>query len=222
MSRRFSDEPINLIHRIPTPEQLSAARPSNRSFSQTLVELGAVCVRGLAEAFAQVTRLGRRMTPAMVGAKTATQSRLDEHTLEPLAGTVERFDERLEQSDMVREWPKAVAASSSQRDMNPPRSAAPPVAVQPEEVAELRAYLLSQQQDIARLSVQIQELKSLAVSQQQVLAYLGEELEVSTVSPMSAGVASAPAKRNRSVRQNPGMKDKAVPRKGTQKPSLNL
>ena len=33
MSRRFSDEPINLIHRIPTPEQLlEAARPSKRAW----------------------------------------------------------------------------------------------------------------------------------------------------------------------------------------------
>ena len=219
MSRRFSDEPINLIHRIPTPEQLSAARPTNRSFSRALVESGAVCVRGLAEMFAQVRRLGR-MAQTMIGVKTASPGRLDEHTNEPITGIVECFDEGMKQTNVVdRQWPQVVAASYSERDVNPLQSVAPPAAVQPEEVAELRAYLLSQQQDIARLSEQIKELKSLVVSQQQVLAYLGKELEVSTLSPMTAGVASAPAKRNRSVRQSSGMKDKTVAQKDAPKSS---
>ncbi len=216
MSRRFSDEPINLIHRIPTPEQLSAARrPSNRSFGQALMESGVVCVRGIVEVFAQVGRVAQ----AMIGVKTASPGRLDEHRIGPIADPGERFDEGVEQSEMVREWPKAVAASDSERDVNPLQLVARSVAVQPEEVAELRAYLLSQQQDIARLSAQIQELKSLVVSQQQVLVYLGKELEVSSLSPVTAGVASAPAKRNRPVRQSSGMKDKTVAQKDAPKSS---
>jgi hypothetical protein len=70
-----------------------------------------------------------------------------------------------------------------------------------EEVAELRAYLLRQQQDIARLAEQVQELKSLVISQRQVLAYLGKELEASSLSRMTGSIASAVAKPNRPVRQ---------------------
>jgi hypothetical protein len=103
--------------------------------------------------------------------------------------------------------------------VNSPQSVAPPAAVQPEEVAELRAYLFSQQQDIAHLSAQIQELKSLVVSQQQVLVYLGKELEGSSLSSMKAGVASAPAKRNRPVREKLVIKDKQVVQKDAPNPS---
>ena len=214
MSRRFSDEPINLIHRIPTPEQLSAVRPKTRSFSQVIGETGAACVRAVAEVFAQVRRLG----PTAIGASAISHVPVDAQ-VEPIASAVECLDERVEQSAVVLQRPRAVASPSSKRDVSPPQSVVPPAAVQPEEVAELRAYLLSQQQDIARLSAQIQELKSLAASQQQVLVYLGKELEASSLSSMTAGIASAPAKRNGPVRQKPGMKDKAVAQKNASKPS---
>lgn len=215
MSRRFSDEPINLIHRIPSPEQMSAARPSKRSFGQMLVESGAVCVRAVTELFAQVTRSGRMAH----GAKIASQGCLDEHTNELIIGTLEHLEEGLDQSDVVQPRIQADASPYSEGAVNPPKSAAMPTGVQPEEVAELRAYLLSQQQDIARLSVQIQELKSLVVSQQQVLGYLGRELDVRSLSPLTVGAASAPAKRNRPVRQKLGMKDKAAAQKDVPKPS---
>jgi len=156
----------------------------------------------------------------MVGAKTASQGGLDERTNEPIAGTPEHLDEGLETSDVVRRNEQAVAAPCREEEVNPAQPAAMPIGVLPEEVAELRAYLLSQQQDIARLSAQIQELKSLVVSQQQVLVYLGRELEVSSLSSMTAGVASAPAKRNRTIRQKSGMKDKGVAQQDVPKPSL--
>lgn len=218
MSRRFSNEPINLIHRIPTPEQLSSARPSKRSFRQVIVETRAACVRAVSELFTQITRLGR-MTQTMVGAKTASQGGLDEHIDEPIASMLDHLDEGLDKLDVVRQRTQAVTTPYSEGEVNPPQLAAMLDGVQPEEVAELRAYLLSQQQDIARLSAQIQELKSLVVSQQQVLVYLGRELEVSSLSPMTAGVASAPAKRNRRVRQKSGMKDKAGAQKDVPRPS---
>ena len=218
MSRRFNDEPINLIHRIPTPEQLSSARPSERSFSRALVETGAICLRAVKELFAQVTRLGR-VADTTVGAKTASQGGLDEQTNESITGGLDHLDEELETSVVVRQQMQAVAAPYSEGEVNQPQSASVPDGVQPEEVAEIRAYLLSQQQDIARLSAQIQELKSLVVSQQQVLVYLGRELEASSVSSMTGGVTSAPAKRNRPVRQKSGMKDKAAAHDG---PKLSL
>ncbi len=212
MPRRFSDEPINLIHRIPTPEQLSAARPLKRSFSQAIVESGAACVRGMGEVLAQIARVGG-MAQTAVSTKAASPSCLDQYAKEPMTGSVERLDPGSGKSEVVDHRNQAMAPSYREGEVTPPESGAVPAAVQPEEVAELRAYLLSQQQDIARLSAQIQELKSLVVSQQQVLVYLGKELEIGSLSPMAAGVASAPAKRNRPVREKPGMKDKAVSRK---------
>ena len=100
-----------------------------------------------------------------------------------------------------------------------------PIAIQGEEVAELRAYLLTQQQDIARLSAQLQELKSLVASQQQVLVYMGKDLEMNSLSPMTGGVASASGKRHRPAREKASMKDKTVPQKDLPKPkppSLSL
>lgn len=202
MPRRFSDEPINLIRRIPTPEQLSAARPSKRALGQTIVESGAACVRGLAEVVAQFRKLGRVAQTALRG-KSASGDPAVAPTNGPVTDTVDHLDEWVAKPDIAVQ-PRSSAAS-----------------VQPEEVAELRAYVLSHQQDIARLSAQVQELKSLVVSQQQVLVFLGKELEAMSVSSVTA-IASAPAKRSRAVREKPPMKDKAVTRKDVQKPSLSF
>lgn len=95
--------------------------------------------------------------------------------------------------------------------------------IQPGELTELRTFILAQQEDMARLSAQLQELKSLVVSQQQVLVHLGKELELTQSEvPAMTAAASAPAKRNRVVRERPVAKDKPLPRKGTQGPALNL
>lgn len=215
MPRRFSDEPINLIHRIPTPEQLSAARPSKRSFSQALVESGAACVRTLGDLFSHMTRMGRM-------AKTEAEPMIDSPGRRDVSVSEAATDTAANWTEEVRRSPATEPSSHHERDLTVPGSAAMPM-VQPEEVAELRAYLLSQQQDIARLSGQIQELKSMVVSQQQVLVYLGKELEISSLAPMTAGIASAPAKRNRPVRDKSGMKDKTVARKDAPaSPSLSL
>lgn len=215
MSRRFSDEPINLIHRIPTPEQLSAARPSKQSFGQVLVEAGAACARGLTEVFAQVARIGRiAQTP--MSPTAVSRAGQNEDLNVPVSETAERLNEGLVTSEVMH---REVPPLRTEREGSPPKLAAMQTGVQPEEVAELRAFLLSQQQDIARLSAQIHELKSLVVSQQQVLVYLGKEMEAGSLSSMAAGIASAPAKRNRAVREKPGMKEKAIVRKDGPSPS---
>jgi hypothetical protein len=223
MSRRFSNEPINLIHRIPSPEQLSAARPLKRSFGQTLVESGAAFVRAVAELWSRVMQLGRRAHP-MVDAEPLSQDGLDQHRDEWIAGMIEHLDKGLEESDLALQRIQAVASPCCEGKINPLQAGVTPDGVQPEEVAELRAYLLSQQQDIACLSAQMQELKSLLVSQQQVLAYLGKELEIGSLSHMTGGVAFAAEKRNRTVRQKPVMKNKAVPQKddNPKRPSLSF
>jgi hypothetical protein len=220
MSRRFSDEPINLIRRIPTPEQLSAARPSKRSLGQVLLESGAACARGLAEAVASLTRWGRK---AQATAADRTPS-------------LELYSEESGQAPgqtPVEDRPPTVAACAGDRlpeeahlrveTMPGSVSAQPTAAVQPEEMAELRAFLLAQQQDIARLSAQIHELKSLVLSQQQALLYLGKEMESGPLAVMTTGVASAPAKRNRPGREKQSVKDKTVGRKDAPAtPSLSL
>jgi hypothetical protein len=219
MSRRFSHEPINLIHRIPSPEQLSSARPSERMWGQMIVEAGATCARAVADLFAQLKRWGR-MAMTMVGVKTAFRGGLSEHRNEPIGRALAHLSESLKTSGVVRAQNQTIAALSCKEEINPLQKAAMPDGVQPEEVAEIRACLLSQQQDIARLSAQFQELKSLVVSQQQVLIYLGRELEGSSLSSVAAGVTSAPAKRNKPVRQKSGMKEKAVEQQDVPKPSL--
>jgi hypothetical protein len=219
MSRRFSHEPINLIHRIPSPEQLSSARPSERLWGQMIVKGGATCVCGVADLFAQLKRWGR-MALTLVGVRTAFRGGLDQHWNEVIGRALANLSESLKISGVVRPKQQTFAAFSCKDEVSPLQPAAMPDGVQPEEVAEIRACLLSQQQDIARLSDQVQELISLVVSQQQVLIYLGRELEGSSLFSMAAGVASAPAKRNRPVRQKSGTKDKAVEQQDVPKPSL--
>ena len=195
MSRRFSDEPINLIHRIPTPEQLlEAARPSKRAWHETLIETGANWMQALAALIRPATGSG-------------TPKRTDAAVPQDEGGAAS-------ERSILRDVPQQAASPE------PVRFAAAS-GVQPEEVAELRAYILSQQHDIARLSAQVQELKSLFVSQQQVLAYLGKELEAAPTTART-GVASAPAKRNRPVRDKSFGKETVVPRKDAQNPSLSL
>lgn len=61
MSRRFSNDPINLIDRIPTRDQLSAARPPQRAWGRTMLEYGAACARGAAEAVARCRRFWHQL-----------------------------------------------------------------------------------------------------------------------------------------------------------------
>jgi hypothetical protein len=212
MSRRFSDEPINLIHRIPTPEQLSAARPSKRSLAQVLMESGAACMRGVGELCAPLSR-GLRLMQTTIRSSSEAQApdlgSMNESGSEP--GHRETGHHGITRV-------QAGEAAQSPASDDALRSEVSP-GVQPDEVAELRSYLLTQQHDIARLSAQVQELKSLVVSQQQVLVYLGKELEISSLTSITTGVASASAKRNRPLREKPSVKDKAVVRKDQSKPS---
>ena len=219
MSRRFSHEPVNLIHRIPSPEQLSSARPSERLWWKMIVKAGATCARAVADLIAQLKRWGR-MAKTMVSVKTAFRGGPDEYRNEPIAGALAYLSESLKTSGVVRTMKQTIATLSRKEEVNTLQPAAMPDGVRPGEVAEIRAYLLSQQQDISRLSAQVQELKSLVVSQQQVLIYLGSELEGSSLSSTAAGVGYAPAKRNRPVRQKSGMKDKAVEQQDAPKRSL--
>jgi DNA-binding PucR family transcriptional regulator len=196
MSRRFSDEPINLIHRIPSPEQLlEAAGPAKRSWGQAVME----AVSAWTQSFLAAIR--QRAGSGGLNYRTTSRS-ASSHDV----SAVDPAEERKARSEVRRDPVHPAAASGG--------------SVQPEEVAELRAYILGQQQDIARLSAQLQEVKAMVLSQQQVLVYMGKELEAAP-SAMT-GVASAPAKRSRAVREKPPTKDQAGPKQDLQNPSLSL
>lgn len=234
MSRRFSDEPINLIQRIPSPEQISAARPSKRSWGQAFIETGAACIRGVAELIAQATRLGRVVRSVVnsgAGSKDSSLGRMKERvgqglrtfaasfarSYDGLADWIARLDVTVQPFRPASSLPSELPAEAL--------PAASTVGPSPHlgELAELRTFILTQQEDIARLSLQLQELRSLVVSQEQVLVYLGKELESThTQVPAISAVASAPSIRNRVVREKPVAKEKAISRKGSHKPSLNL
>ncbi|TKS61784.1 MAG: hypothetical protein EWM72_00186 [Nitrospira sp.] len=234
MPRRFSDEPINLIHRIPSPEQISAARPSKQSFSQTLVETGAACVRAVAEGVAQLRRIGR-ITHTAVSRGAASKDSLLGRMTERVGGSIRILASRCFRSyDRLAEWianldvtvqpvrPVSFPLSEIPADA-PPVAAAIGPSIQHEELVELKNYILSQQKDISHLSAQLQELKSLIVFQQQVLVYFGKELEsTQTQDPTMTAVVAAPAEQNRVVHEKPIVKEKGIPRKGVQNPSLNL
>jgi hypothetical protein len=195
MSRRFSDEPIHIIRRIPSPEQLSAARPVKRPLGQAVLEAAAGCIRSIADGLANVMRIGAGAPgpSAEAAPENAPGSPRQDAEL-PHGGGGSTAESR--------SIPASAATGASSEAA---------VSVQPDEIAELRAFLLAQQQDIARLSAQIHELKALVVSQQQVLVYLGQELESSPL-VSATGVASGPGKRNRPARDR-SAKEKPVPRK---------
>ena len=92
-----------------------------------------------------------------------------------------------------------------------------------EDVIALRTELLAHQQEVARLSAQLQELKSMVGSQQQVLVYLGQELETQQM-PIRAAAAQAapPAKKARVVRAKSASKAPSALRTSSCEPSLNL
>jgi len=221
MSRRYSDAPINLIARIPTPEQISAARPKQRSFSQVLVESGATCVRGIAELVAQFQRLGRSLGSSIsdrpVGSaflvKADAAAAGDTRSSEGSAGRdsaaqpVCMPEKAMEAAPVLVSLPKSPAVESVPLD----------------EVSALRSELLAHQQEVARLSAQLQELKSMVGSQQQVLVYLGQELETQQMPVRSvAAQAAPPAKKARVVRAKSSSKAPSALRTSSCEPSLNL
>lgn len=229
MSRRYSDQPINLIARIPSPEQMSAARPKQRSFSQLVVESGATCVRGLAEVVAQLRRL---TGPSMNG---SLDSRPSGRAGEQVVGMTEsdsemmtRLSDRSANGVVDRNAPVAPARSVpmgvESLSAQVSRSRVTSVAAVPlDEVLALRSELSAHQQEVARLSAQLQELKSLVGSQQHVLVYLGQELEAQQVPVLSAAAQAAPpAKKARVARAKSAPKAPSALRSASPEPSLNL
>ena len=233
MSRRYSDQPINLIARIPSPEQMSAARPKQRSLIQLVVESGATCVRGVAEVMTQLGRLGRSMAfPAnepISGASSLGQ--IGNKVIEParsIASTMRLSYGRWVASMATVHATVPPVQSVEARQESRPALAARPVAAVVEsapldEVAALRSELAAYQREVIFLSAQLQDLKSLVGSQQQVLVYLGKEIETCHMPIVSAAaLAPPPAKKSRVVRAKSGVREQSASRKRSHEPSLNL
>ncbi|MEC4890354.1 MAG: hypothetical protein RI101_09875 [Nitrospira sp.] len=237
MSRRYSDAPINLIARIPTPEQLSAARNHKRSFGEQVKESAAASLRRMAE---RVQQAGETVAAFFNGKKTEE------------AG-IPQTDEPMRDDEIVSgEHPSAVSSESldlvlSGMDdrqavgpLDAPAAPAPqppvtvaftvpepgepvPEPVSLEEVAALRTELIAQRLEVARLSSQLQELKSMVGSQQQVLMYLGQEMETQQM-PILGAAALGPSrpKKPRVARAKSTTTAASGSRKTAQKPALNL
>jgi hypothetical protein len=220
MAPRFNKEPINLIHRIPSQKQIDEARPVPAPYGQFLLNAGAACWRKIADLFAYVTRYEDE-TPSRVRKPLALPDRTMEHS------TIQQDHAQLN-GKRVQEAENPPAAKVT--ILQNPASA--PTLVQSEEVAELRAFLVGQQDEIARLTSHIQELTSLVTSQQQVLVHLGKELEAGSFSTMSTstGTAAASVKRSRIGRKKPTVSQESDPSPESEHPfppksegtSLNL
>ena len=194
MAPRFNKEPINLIHRIPSQKQIDEARPLATPYGQILLNAGAICWRKVVDLFAYVTRYEDETHPRL-RKPLALPDRTMERTTIQGQGPV--------QSNGVEKSIQEVESPVTAKVTVLPQPSPVPTLVQSEEVAELRACMIGQQDEIARLTSHIQELASLVTSQQEVLVHLGKELEAGTFSPVSTGTAAASLKRSRIGRKKP-------------------
>ncbi len=221
MGRRFNDDPINLIRRIPSPEQLEAARPTKPTFGQLLSQKGAAFVRSAMQAFSAPPRTeGQPDSQDDHGAShgqtnaepsclaTEVQCRPDEGWERHVQPDFRDLEDLSQPAAVTPSAPQALSGVSYE-----------------EEIGELRTFLLRQQQDIVRLAAQIQELKAIVHSQQQVLLCLEKESEVTSTPFSEERVASAVTKGNTliQIRQKPVGRKKAMAEKANStRASLNL
>jgi hypothetical protein len=209
MPPRFNKEPINLINRIPSPKQIDEARPVPPAYGQVLLQAGVLCLGKVRNFFTHVARyVGER------SARVRKPLALPDWTKDRLE-MAERFGgQSTRRVNMVGEQPQP-AANPSVPHVTILQQAAP---VQSGEVADLRACLVGQQDEIARLTSHIQELTSLVSAQQQVLVHLGKELETGEFSATSNGTAAATVKRNRVGRKKPTVSEAQGHLQGTEHP----
>jgi len=226
MPRRHNYEPINLIHRIPTPQQLDAARTVGPSFSQTLgrvlARAGEVCWRKTIDLLKYMARYEEEVTKAVRGPRALPPpqnyvANVEEPPFQQ-AAPGQRLNGNRISEPRIRTTvilPREVQPSSTEY-------AGGTREARPEEVTALKSYIAGQQQDIASLTAQIRELKSLVASQQQVLVHLGEELETSSFQTVSGRSASAAPRRDRVGRDKSIPNDTPIPHTETDGRTLNL
>ena len=203
MAPRFNKEPINLIHRIPSQKQIDEARPVARPYGQILLNASALCWRKVVDLFAYVTRYEDEIHPRLRKPLALPDRRMEHSTIQ---GQGPVWPNGVEEP--IREAESPVAAKVTILQQPSPI----PAHVQSEEVAEIRACMIGQQDEIAKLTSHIQELTSLVTSQQEVLVHLGKELEAGTFSQVSTtSTAAASLKRNRIGRKKPTVSETPNP-----------
>lgn len=221
MAPRFNKEPINLIHRIPSQKQIDEARPVRPPYGQMLLDAGTACWRKMVDLFAYVTRYEDETSP-----RIRKPLALPDRTMERQAGEHDRVrsngaGDHVHAAHAAENLPAATVTILQEPSTGQMR-------VQSEEVAELRACLIGQQDEIARLTSHIQELTALVSSQQQVLVHLGKELETGAFSTASTSTAAASVKRSRIGRKKPSEtpdsheSERSFPHPESEGPSLNL
>jgi hypothetical protein len=193
MAPRFNKEPINLIHRIPSQKQIDEARPVATPYGQILLNAGALCWRKVVDLFAYVTRYEDEPDPRFRKPLALPDRTMERATIQEGPVLANGAGEGIQEA----ESPVTAKVTILQHP------APAPTSVQSEEVAEIRACMIGQQDEIARLTSHIQELTSLVASQQEVLVHLGKELEAGTFSTVSTGTAAASLKRSRIGRKKP-------------------
>lgn len=225
MPRRHNYEPINLIHRIPTPEQLDAARTVGPSFSQTLgrvlARAGEVCWRKTIDLLKYMARYEEQVTKAVRGPRALPPPRGYVASMEA-SFRQEVPAERLNGNGPAEPRIRTTVILPREEHPSSTGSVGGTIEARPEEVAALKSYIAGQQQDIASLTSQIRELKSLVASQQQVLVHLGEEMETGSFPALSSRSASAAPRRDRVGRERSIPTDNSLPHTETDGRSLNL
>jgi len=221
MGRRFNDEPINLIHRIPSAEQLDAARSAKPTFACMLSQNGATLFRSAIDTFSSSLEMARRSESQ--ANQAASSDQVDEQRSHRGPKSECRSDERC--AERVEPYAQHPAARSQSASAAMSSLQSLSGVSHEEEIGELRTSLLRQQQDIVCLTAQIQELKAIVQSQQQVLLCFGEKSELTSASYREERVASAVTKGTTMIRirPKPVVKDKALAKKGnSMRASLNL
>lgn len=180
MSHRFNDDPIYVIRRIPPVDQLEAARSGTRTLGERLGEVATSLARLVAQQF---------MSPSPPHQSESNEAVPSQYQGDPDDVLHDAMAERVVEvkreegeeggGDMVKENGPTVmreekGGTQTSLVNGPAELASGFPFVHPEEVAELRVFLLQQQQDIVRLASQIQELRSRVSAQQRVLAQLIE------------------------------------------------
>jgi len=212
MAPRFNKEPINLIHRIPSQKQIDEARPVATPYGQILLNASALCWRKVVDLFAYVTRYEDEIHPRLRKPLALPDRTMERATIQ---GQGPVWSNGV--GEPIQEAEGSVAAKVTILQQPSPV----PALVQSEEVAEIRACMIGQQDEIARLTSHIQELTSLVTSQQEVLVHLGKELEAGTFSPVSTtSTAAASLKRNRIGRKKPTVSETPNPPQEHEHPFL--
>lgn len=231
MPRRYNEAPVNLIQILPSKEKNSMSNPLIPSVTRLLLEATAAGIRGLAEL---ATRGTKRIQIAAADLMRSTRelmekgnqwvgwvivrSRRIRHGLAQVGAKSKQW--------MAAVWVRACARiSKALHEVTKPRPQHRKLVAmmrnEPQgEVANLRAQLLAQQQELAQVASQMMQLKALTMSQEQVLLYLGKELDAMQM-PVGRVEAVAPKKNVSRVKKSAKAK-RVAPSQPAQKPSISL